>query len=167
MVSEAAEKEVKAADRLLNEMDFKGALSKYNKAIKLDPTCAQAYFGKAEASIGVTKVSEEEVIGSYKKAIELDPQNAFYQSRLGAFYLDTGKFDEAEQAYTKAAELDRENAKFYYQEFGFEYYNNATNQLDEEASNKEVDAITKRALKYILKSMELTEQDAVRILTSQ
>jgi tetratricopeptide (TPR) repeat protein len=158
------EKELRAAEQLLNEFDYKGAISKFNKVLKEDPNNPRAYFGKAEAAIGQPKLSIEEVSALYKRAIELDPKNAFYYARFGAFCLDSGMFEEAETYYNKAAELDPDNAKFYYQEFGFEYYNSALTRLDEDASNEQVDEISRKALQYIFKSMDLTMDDVIRLL---
>lgn len=166
-MKEEVEKEIKIGDRLLNECDYKGAIARYNKAIKLDPTTKEAYFGKAEASICIPKVSTEEILALYRKAIELDQNNAYYYTRLGAFCLDAGKFDIAEESYNKAAEIDKENAGYYYSEFGFEYYIKATAQLDEEASNEELDRIRKKALEYILKAMEMSEEDIIRLFSKK
>ena len=66
---------------------FDGAISKYNKVLKADPKRADAYFGKAEASVGVPKITPEEVMELYKKAVELDPMNPIYQSSYAAYLI--------------------------------------------------------------------------------
>lgn len=160
-------KNIVLGERMLNEGDCKGAISKFNTAIKEDPENPSAYFGKAEASIGVPHIAANDIITLYKKAIELDPSNAFYYTRLGAFCLDGGLFNDAEEHYNTAAQLDPEGAKYYYSEFGVEYYNSAISQLDEEADNTKVDEIRKKALVYLLKTLDITEEDIIKLLSKK
>ena len=157
------EKLIKNGDRCLNDLDFKKALSSFNKVLKIEPNNSRAYFGKAEAAIGVTKLTEEEIISFYEKAIELDPKNATYNARFGGFCLDVGRFDEAEKYYCDAANLDPENARHYYSEFALDYKFNSKRLMDfDDATN---DKIKRTALKYLLKSLEMDEEEALRILT--
>lgn len=160
---EDVEKHIKSGARFLNELDFKKALSSFNKALGMDPNNAVAYFGKAEASIGITKLTEEEVVNFYQKAIELAPQNAMYHARFGGFCLDVGRFEEAEKCYNNAAELDPENARHYYSEFALDYRFNAKRLLDfDEVTNEKVKRI---ALTYLLKSLDIEKEDAVKLLS--
>ena len=55
-----------------------------------------------------------------KKAIKLNPKNAFAYVQLGSFYRDQGKFSQAEDAFKKAIELNPKNA-FAYVELGWAY----------------------------------------------
>lgn len=160
---EEVEKLIKNGQRFLNELDFKKAVSNFNKAIQIDPDNSIAYFGKAEASIGITKLTTDEVISFYQKAIELDPENAMYFARFGGFCLDVGRFEEAEKYYCNAAEQDPENARHYYSEFALDYRYNAKRLMDfDEETNEK---IKEKALKYLLKSLELDEEEAIRILS--
>ncbi|MEM3445372.1 MAG: tetratricopeptide repeat protein [Thermoplasmata archaeon] len=159
------EKEIAAGNRLLQEGDLKGALSRFNKAAKLDPNCAEAYFGIAEASLGIPKVSVEQILTAYKKAIELDGKNPYYYSAYGSFCLENGLYKDAEDAYQRAAELDPENSIYYLSELSVEYFRNAISKLDEEASNKEYEAILKKTMEYFLKALNITKEDAVRLLS--
>lgn len=161
------EKELKAGERQLNEFAYKEALAKFKKAIKLDANCAPAYFGKAEASVCIPKLPVEEIYADYKKAVELDPENAFFLARLGAFCIDNEKWQEAEDAYNRASHIDSENARYYLSEFAIEYYGAATKNLDEEASNEELDVIRKKAFEYLAKSLDMTAEDALRLLSKK
>jgi Tfp pilus assembly protein PilF len=152
-----------AQDAMANG-EFEAAVSKYNKVLKADPKCAEAYFGKAEASVGVPKMTPEEVMELYKKAAELDPKNPIYQSSYGAFLVDIGRFNEAEAAYLKAAEIDPDNAKYYYSEFGVEYIQKAPVVMEKFLDDKTKDMIMKKGLKYLLKAAGMTEEDAKRLL---
>ncbi len=159
------EKEIAAGNRLLQEGDMKGALSRFNRAVKLDPNCPEAYFGIAEASLGLPKVSVEQIMNAYKKAIELDGKNPYYYSAYGAFCLENGLYMEAENAYQRAAELDPDNAIYYLSELSVEYYRNAILKLDEESSNQEYDAILKKSLEYYFRALNITKEDAKRLLS--
>src|SRR6266699_1277201 len=68
----SADEEIAAGEQALGQLDDDSAYKHFDKAIKADPTSAIAHFGKAEAALGVPKVEAGEVLGLYKKAIELD-----------------------------------------------------------------------------------------------
>ena len=158
------EKDLMHAQEAMASGDFEGAVSKYNKVLKADPKCVDAYFGKAEASVGVPKMSPEEVIALYKKAVELDPKNPIFQSSYAAYLIEIGRFNDAEIAYLKAAELDPDNARYYYSEFGVEYILRAPIVMEKFLDDKTKEMILKKGLKYLLKAAGLTEEDAKRLL---
>jgi len=159
-----AEKEIMAGERKLAEMDFPAALSKFKKAIKLDPRAAGAHFGKAEAALGVPKVPSEEVIADYQKAIELEPENAFYMARLGSFCLEVGEWELAEISYNRAAEADPENAYLYFSEFGLEYYYSWMAKMGDEATEGEREPVVRKSLVYLIRSLDLDEDSAKKLL---
>ncbi len=159
-------KDLMDAQDALASGEFDSAVSKFNKVLKADPKCAEAYFGKAEASVGVPKMTPEEVMELYKKAVELEPKNPIYQSEYAAYLVDIGRFNEAEQAYIKAAEVDPDNASNYYSEFGVEYIQKAPVVMEKFLDEKTKDMILKKGLKYLLKAAGLTEEEAKRLLSS-
>lgn len=158
------DKELGEAQELLSTGDFSGAVKKFNKVIKADPKCAEAYFGKAEAAIGDPNVSEEDTMACYKKAVELDGKNPLYWSSYASFLMELGRFNEAEAAYTKAAEIDPENSRYYNSEFAVDYAARAPVVMEKFLDDKTREMIKKKALKYLLKSIDLNEEEARKML---
>ncbi len=158
------EKDIMDAQDALANGEFESAVAKFSKAIKADPKCAEAYFGKAEASVGVPKMAPEEVMELYKKAVELDSKNPIYQSSYASYLIDIGRFNEAEAAYNKASEIDPDNARYYWSEFGMEYIQKAPVVMEKFLDEKTKDMILKKGLKYLLKAAGLTEEEAKRLL---
>lgn len=164
MTMSDAEKEIMAGERKLAEMDFKAALSKFKRAIKLDPDQPAAHFGKAEAALGVPKVPAEEVIADYQTAIELEPENAFYLARLGSFCLEVGEWELAEESYNKAASVDPDNSYLYFSEFGLEYYYSWLAKMGDEATEADREPVVRKSLVYLVRSLDLDEESAKRLL---
>lgn len=170
------EQEIAEAQDLIAAGDFPGAVRRFNKIIKTNPSSADAYFGKAEAAIGDSSVSVDEVIACYKKALDIDGRNPMYWSSFAVYLMEQGKFDEAESAYNKAAETDPENARYYYSEFGVEYALRGPSSIRvflegkdiddkmKEVLSKKEESIKKKALQYLLKSIELSEADAKKLI---
>jgi len=112
-MTSSAEADIVAGEQALGQLDYDTAYKAFDKATKADPSNAVAFFGKAEAALGVPKVEADEVMALYKKAIELDGENPQYRDALASFCVDLGRFNEAEEQYNAAARLDEENAPFY------------------------------------------------------
>ncbi len=160
----SADEEIAAGEQALGQLDYDSAYKHFDKAIKADPTSAIAHFGKAEAALGVPKVEADEVLGLYKKAIELDGQNPQYRDALASFSVDLGRFNEAEEQYNAAAKLDEENAAFYWSEFAVQYARKAPVVMEQFLDDKTRDMIRQKALTYALKALGIEKEDAKRLL---
>src|SRR5213594_764875 len=74
-MASSAENDISAGEQALGQLDYDAAYKHFDKATKADPANAVAFFGKAEAALGVPKVEPDEILGLYKKAIDLDGEN--------------------------------------------------------------------------------------------
>src|SRR5256712_1374912 len=109
----AAEADVTAGEQALGQLDYDSAYKHFDKATKADPSNAIAFFGKAEAALGVPKVEADEILCLYKKAIELDGENPAYRDALASFCVDLRRFKAAEEQHNAEAQVDEYNAPFY------------------------------------------------------
>jgi tetratricopeptide (TPR) repeat protein len=156
--------EIAAGEQALGVLNYDEAYKHFDKAMKEDPKNAVAAFGKAESALGVPKVEAEEILGLYKKAIELDPENPQYRDAIASFCVDLGRFNEAEEHYNKAAELDEDNAPFYWSEFAIQYARKAPQVMEQFLDDKTRDMIRVKALTYALKALGMEKDDAKRVL---
>ena len=110
-MTSAAEDDISACEQALGRLDYDAAYKAFDKATKADPTNAVAFFGKAEAALGVPKVEAEEILALYKKAIELAPEAAQYREYLGEFYHALKHSDDALATWREIAAGKNRNAK--------------------------------------------------------
>ena len=152
-------------EQLLAQFEYEKARKKFNEAIKQDPKNAMAHFGKAEASIGLPKVKVENILELYKKAVELGPDNVFYLTTLGSFCTDIGRFNDAEEYYNKATELDEENASLYFLEFAIAYFTKAPVIMEKFLDDNTRAMIKKKSLNYMLKALDMSPDEAKGLLS--
>ena len=160
----SAENDISAGEQALGQLDYDAAYKYFDKATKADPTNAVAFFGKAEAALGVPKVEPEEILGLYRKAIDLDGENPQFRDALASFCVDLGRFNDAEEQYNAAAKLDEENAPFYWSEFAIQYARKAPVVMEQFLDDKTRDMIRQKALTYALRALGIEKEDAKRIL---
>lgn len=157
------DKTIAQGEQLLNALNFKGAISKFNKAIKLNPDDPRGYFNKAEASVGIPKLTILDISKLYEQSIELDAKRPLYYVRYGGFCLDNGLFRKAEACYREAAHIDPDNAYLYYSEFAIEFFYNTKRLVEnlEEDSQKKVTTIS---MYYLLRTLNLSKTKAEILL---
>ena len=158
------EKDMMKAETLLAQFEYEKARKKFNDVIKADPKNAMAYFGKAEATLGMPKAKIENIMELYQKAFELEPDNVYYLTTLGSFCSDIGRFNEAEQYYTKATEIDEENASVYFSEFAISYFIKAPIIMEKFLDDNTRKMIKKKSLVFMLQALDMTEEEAKELL---
>lgn len=160
----SADEEIAAGESALSQLDYERAFKHFDKATKLDPKNPIAFFGKAEAALGLPTEKADNILGWYRQAIEFEPGNAQFHEGLASLCMDLGRFNEAEQAYNKAAELDADNAPFYYSEFAIQYRAKAPVIMEQFLDDKTRDMIAQKSLTYALKALNMQREEAKRLL---
>jgi tetratricopeptide (TPR) repeat protein len=90
--------------------EYEGAKQDYDKAIKLNPKDAAAFYGRAncKAELGDPGAG----ISDLDEAIQIDPKISAYHKLKGNFNYDLGNKNEACADWQKAVELGDAKAKF-------------------------------------------------------
>jgi len=91
--------------------DFIQALSNYNKAIEINPGCADAYYGRGNVYSQLGDLPQ--ALSNYNKAIEIDPgyTDAYYNR--GNAYAKQGDFAQALSNYDRAIEIKPRSPQIY------------------------------------------------------
>ncbi|KAH8377981.1 hypothetical protein KR093_008290 [Drosophila rubida] len=110
-------------NRLMKDCKYNEALLQYNRAITFDPKNPIFYCNRAAAHIRLG--DNERAVTDCKSALLYNTNYSKAYCRLGVAYSNLGKFNEAEQAYAKAIELEPDNADY---RNNLEVVRNARNQ---------------------------------------
>lgn len=97
---------------LYRSRDYKGAIAKYDEAIKNDPDLGNAYYYKGMALKHLKKYDQAETI--LKTATNLIPNEAGPYYQLGSLYEDLGKNTDAINFYNLSLQKDPKYVKSYY-----------------------------------------------------
>ena len=94
-IRERANEYFEEGKKLQEKWNYKKASKKYERAVKIDPSYAEAYsnLGYCYRKQGLFK----KAVKTYKKAISLDPNLAEAHAYIGEAYPEMGKFDLAEK----------------------------------------------------------------------
>ncbi|MCA2716855.1 serine protease [Microcystis sp. M169S2] len=121
------------------------ALDDFNKAMKLNPNLAMAYFGRGELYYYQQKY--ELALADWNKAIELNPNLAMAYNNRGGIYYNQQKYELALADFNKAIELDSKLAMAYNNR-GLLYYNQQKYELALADFNKAIELDSKLAMAY-------------------
>ncbi|HYK89043.1 MAG TPA: tetratricopeptide repeat protein [Acidobacteriota bacterium] len=89
-------------DKLFQAKDYANALTKYQEALKMVPEQRKPQQAVVLAQIAKTQAQLNQydpAVATFKKAIELAPDNASFKTALAQFYLKEKKYDEALNIY--------------------------------------------------------------------
>jgi TolB-like protein/DNA-binding winged helix-turn-helix (wHTH) protein len=95
------------------EYDWQGAEREFKRAIELNPNYADAHYRYAWTYLTPLGRSEE-AISEMKKALELDPFSRIYNTVFGLTYFYARKYDQAEEQFKKAIEINPDFFITYY-----------------------------------------------------
>jgi len=160
----SADEEIGAGEAALSKLDYDAAFKHFDKATKLDAKNPIAFFGKAESALGIPTVEADDIVSWYRKAIEIEPENAQFHEALASLCMDLGRFNEAEQAYNKAAEPAKDNAAFYHSELAAHDRTKAPVVMEQFLDEKTKDMIAQKSLSYVLKALSMDREEAKRLL---
>lgn len=89
---------------LEGKLDWQGALSKYREAVRLDKTFANYWI---KLALMQEKLNDENAAAeSYRKALELEPENTLSLYYLGKIYAKKGKTDKAIETLEKLLKIN-------------------------------------------------------------
>ncbi|XP_037957237.1 small glutamine-rich tetratricopeptide repeat-containing protein beta [Teleopsis dalmanni] len=97
-------------NRLMKDGKYNEALLQYNRAITFDPKNPIFYCNRAAAYIRLG--DSDRAVTDCKSALVYNPSYSKAYGRLGIAYSNLGKYEEAQQAYTKAIELEPDNQDY-------------------------------------------------------
>lgn len=124
-------------DKTQKVTDYQAALASLASAQQMDPNqqaiyeqIGLGYYGLAGAQTGDEKTASlNKAAEAYNKVIEMQPDSGPAYNQLGNIYAAEGKMPEAEDALTKAAQLDPQTAPKAYFNMGANLVNHG--KLDE------------------------------------
>ncbi|MFQ6012620.1 MAG: tetratricopeptide repeat protein [Thermoplasmata archaeon] len=159
-----ASAEIAEGERSLIHLDYEQAFRQFQAAVKKDPKNAYAHFCQAEAALGLNDLEPGDIASLYQRAIDLEPENPQYLNAYGLFCIDVGRFKAAEEAFNQAATVDAENAALYYSDFAVNYYRQAPVVMQQYLDATTERMIAKKALDYLLKALDMTEEEMRSLL---
>lgn len=82
--------------------DVQGAIRNFETALKFMPNDAASMYELSEQYVNAGR--KDDAFRNIQKAVELEPENKWYQLRLGKFFYDYEMFDEFAKLYEKLTE---------------------------------------------------------------
>lgn len=96
---------------LYDKASFEEAAGCFERAVKLDPTCAECWYRKGLAlSYGGEKANHEEAIKCYDKALQLNPSYEDALNNKGYSLCMVGQLDEALDYVNRALKINSSDA---------------------------------------------------------
>lgn len=165
MVSDEVQKILDKANMQLAGGEYQKSFNTLKKMVKTEGDVAEAYFGMAEAAMGIPKLSIQDIASYYQKACDLAPENALYQASYGNFCFENGILKKGEECFIRAAEIDEENSALYLSDLATSYFFAARN-FKHMYPNMGEEEIAQKSLKYIMMAFSIDKEKAKRLIDS-
>ncbi|MFW3146662.1 MAG: hypothetical protein ACMUIE_07610 [Thermoplasmatota archaeon] len=164
MTSEEAQKILEKANIQLASGEYQKSFNTLKKLVGGEPDVAEAYFGMAEAAVGIPKLKIQDIASYYQKACDLSPDNALYFATYGNFCFESGILKKGEECFLRAAEIDEENSALYLSDLATTYYFSARN-FKHMYPKMTDDEILQTSLKYIMMAFNINKDQAVSLIS--
>lgn len=165
MASDDAQKLIEKANMQLASGDYTKSYNTLKKLTNDDPSIAEAWFGMAEAAIGIPKLTVQEIALLYQKACDLAPTEPLYLASYGNFCFENGILKKGEECFQQAAAIDEENSSVYLSDLATSYFFSA-NKFRNHYPNMTDDEIVRTSLKYILMAFDIDKARAKKLIES-
>lgn len=157
-MDKAAAEFYNTGNKSLKAGDFQGALTNYDEALKT----SQDYRIYYQRGITLKKMRKyEDAVGSFKKAVEVNPQFDIAFNGLGSTYFITGDYQAAVDAFKKFAELTQKESL---KNKANEYVSRAYAKLGESAK---ADGKYEQAIGYWKESVSYHNYDAAYLFLAE
>lgn len=113
------------------DREYDLAMREYEKAISLDPSAPDAWFGIG--NIYLIKRDWPAAITSIEKAVRLRPAEGIYRNNLAIAFMEAGRMDDGLKAARKGLELDQARAYIYMDTLGMILMRSGETALAEKA----------------------------------
>ena len=163
MASDDAQKLIDKANMQLASGEYTKSYNTLKKLTKEEPEIAEAWFGMAEAAIGIPKLTVQEIASFYQKACDLAPEEPLFFASYGNFCFENGILKKGEECFLKAAEIDEENSSVYLSDLATSYFF-SVKKFRNHYPNMTDDEILKTSLKYILMAFDIDKARARKLI---
>lgn len=163
MVDADVEKALDKANVQLASGEYQKSFNTLKKLLKTHPDVGEAYFGMAEAAVGIPKLKVQDIASYYQRATELVPDNPLYLATYGNFCFENGILKKGEECFLKASEIDEENSALYLSDLATTYYFSAKN-FNHMYPNLDDDKILETSLKFILMAFNIDKDKAATLI---
>ena len=97
--------------------DSEGAIRNFEQALRYLPDDAASMFELSEQYYNVGRI--EDAFNMIQRAAEIDPDNKWYQMRLGVFYRNLEQYDDFAKLYENLTAREVPERSFYFYYFFF------------------------------------------------
>lgn len=144
----------KLAETYENLREYYFAIDYYKRSLKFDKNDDDILLS---LSYCYSKIGENELAEKYAdKAIALNSGSSYMYFRKGKILLDTGRYDEAIDAFSKGLEIEPDDADFY-QWISFAYSKKEQHEKSLEFANRAIILDKENAYSYFRKAWALQE----------